>query len=361
MTILAFLFTLTILVFIHEMGHYLVAKFHGVKVDIFSIGFGPALIKKTMFNTEWRISVVPLGGYVKMQGDLAPQHNKTDDKSDKKTKSENKDSDKGDLESKSLWQRSQIVIAGPLANVVLTFLLLWGITTIYGVPEHGDIRVQGFSQIIPETPAMKAGIKAKDIPLRANGENINSFEDLRRITQDSKGNPIEMVLLRNNKEVTITLVPMYMKESDRYVVGVVGAIKYQKSSIFDGFINSFIQTYNYSLLILKGLSNLVSNINLDQVGGPIQIAQMSSQALSNGVMSYMNFLALFSVNLAILNLLPIPGLDGGYLLGYSITKVFGKKAGDLTFRYGIPIGIALLLILMVGLIYLDLTKLFGAS
>lgn len=361
MTIFAFLFTLTILVFIHEMGHYLVAKYHGVQVDVFSIGFGYTLIKKRMFNTEWRISLIPIGGYVKMHGDLIPQEQKKTKMATNSKSGDFKVIDDNTLESKSLWQKSQIVIAGPLANVLLTFFLLWGITTFFGVPERGDITVHGFSQIIPDTPAMKAGFQANDIPLSANGKRINNFEDLRSITQESKGKPIEFILLRNNKTITASLTPEYLKDSDKFIVGVVDAINYNKSSFIDGLLKSIEQTYNYGLLILNGLSDLISNVNLDQVGGPIQIAQMSSQALSNGVLSYMNFLALFSVNLAILNLLPIPGLDGGYLLGYAITKVFGTKVGNITFRYGIPVGISLLLILMVGLIYLDLAKLFGLS
>ncbi|WP_085900837.1 RIP metalloprotease RseP [Kiloniella majae] len=353
--LLAFLVLLTILVFFHELGHYWVARKNGVKVDVFSVGFGPELFGFYDKNqTRWKFSIIPLGGYVKMYGDADVSSS---------TSAGNSDLSPEELattfKAKSVGQRAAIVAAGPIANFILAIVLLTGLYSFVGQPYSAAI----VAKVMENSAAEAAGFQANDKIVEAAGTEIDRFEQLQRLVQLGSGDPINVVVERHNELVHLTVQPkvdIYTdhngREAKRWLIGILS----DRSSLkTHGFISAVgaavVETYDVSVGTFKAIGQMFSgHRSVEELGGPIQIAKMSGMAAEAGIEYYIGLMAMLSINLGLLNLLPVPMLDGGHLLFYMIEAVSGKPLNERAQEYCFRIGLALVLSLMLFVTWNDL-------
>ena len=305
MSYIVSLLVLSGLIFFHELGHYMAARLMGVYVEVFSIGFGKRLFTFRAFNTQWSISAIPLGGYVKMKGQ---------DDTDPSKKSYDADS----YNSKTPLQRIFILVAGPLANFVLAFFLYFAIAM--GNP---SALAPVIGEVVKESPAQKAGLQKDDEILAINGEKIEKWSDLVKHIADAKG-AIALQINRNGELKLITLVPElrdakneFGEDVKRKMIGIsaAGVMKEQQLSFSEKFSYAYNQTLYASTLIFTGVKKLIfGEVPASEMGGVISIVKLTSDATTVGWMSVLFFTALISVNLGVLNLLPIPALDGGHIM-----------------------------------------------
>ncbi len=355
--VLPFLVILTVLVFVHEMGHYLVARRNGVRVEVFSIGFGPEVFGWTdKALTRWKFSLIPLGGYVKMFGDLnvasAP---------DSAVARMSPEDQAVAFPCKRLGQRSWIVAAGPLANFVFAIVLLAGLFIFVGQPYTPAV----VGAVQPDSAAAEAGILDGDVFLRIDGAPIERFEDIQRIVRFAPEQRLEIVVLRNDAEVTLSATPRREVFTDNFgneqeigLLGIQGAPPvYLKRNPASAVWQASKETLLLTTGTLKAVGQIISGMrNADDLGGPLRIAQMSGQVAESGLVSVVWFMAILSVNLGLINLFPIPMLDGGHLLFYAIEAVRGRPLGERAQEFGFRVGLALVLGLMVFVTWKDLMR-----
>ncbi|MDI6777495.1 MAG: RIP metalloprotease RseP [Syntrophales bacterium] len=348
-SILSVIILLSVLIFAHELGHFLAARFLGVGVLKFSLGFGPKLIGKKWGETEYLISLLPLGGYLKLLGE-----------------SEDDVLSEADEQRSFLKQpvskRIAIVIAGPLANFLLAILIF---TVIYmiGIPTL-TTQVGG---VQPEFPAFNAGITEGDKIFAIDGKKITRWEEMAEVVAKSGGKELRITIKRGQQLKGITLKPKLLKvknifgeEVDAYKIGVSPSphTVTERMNPFAAFWVSLKQTYLISKLTLIGIVKIIEGtISPKTLGGPILIAQIAGTQAKEGILPFVLFMALLSVNLAILNLLPIPVLDGGHILFYLI-EIIARREVNIKFRERAQqIGIALLIILMLFVFIIDIERL----
>ncbi|MDE8342694.1 MAG: RIP metalloprotease RseP [Acidocella sp.] len=343
-SLLAFLVVLGVLVFFHELGHYLAARARGVVVEAFSIGFGPALLSwKAKSGTVWKLSALPLGGYVKMQG----------------WGEEETDAPKlpGSFAAASLGSKAIIVAAGPIANMVLAFVLFTGLFVI-----AGKVQVQPvLSKISVGAPAAQGGLLAGDKILSVGGINTPYFDDIQRIVIAHPDTKLVISFERGGL-VQTKEVKTGHKEAGGAEIGVLGVEGDQITTTRLGPIAAVVaasqQTWQLTVETISGLTNLIfRGQGAGDLGGPLRIAQMSGQVAALGVTSLVSFIAMLSVNLGLINLVPIPILDGGHLLFYAAEAIYGKPISKRAQDYSMRIGFALLIILFAFTTVNDLTQL----
>ena len=353
-----FLVILTVLVFVHEMGHYLIARHNGVRVEIFSVGFGPELFGYTdRAKTRWKFSVIPLGGYVKMYGDLnaasMPDPRLVDMSQD--------DLDEA-FPYKRLSQRAWIVAGGPLANFLFAIVLLAGLFLFIGQPFTPAV----VGEVQPDSAAEAAGMLPGDRIIAIDGDTIERFEEVQRIVRLSPEQPLEVLVLREGAEVPLTAVPTRTEFEDNFgnkqEIGLLGVsrsgVEFVKHGVFESVWRASEETVSLTLGTLKAVGQIIAGSrDAQELGGPIRIAQMSGQVAETGVVSVIWFMAVLSINLGLINLFPIPMLDGGHLLFYAIEAVRGRPLGEKAQDYGFRIGLALVLSLMVFATWNDLVHL----
>jgi len=358
-TVAVFLVVLTALVFVHELGHYLVARWNGVKVEIFSIGFGPEIFGWwDRAGTRWKFSAIPLGGYVKMFGDSDAASTPSAG-----LRTMTLEEQRVSFHHKRLGQRAAIVAAGPVANFVFAILLFAILYVTVGQP----FTPPDVGAVSPGSAAEKAGIQTGDYILSIDGTAITRFEQVQQIVQLNQGTPIDMVVRRNGAEVPLTLTPQVVEEKDifgsmhrRGRIGVRGgsAPEYVKRDPATALWHAAGETWNISFGTLKAMGEMIIGARgTDELGGPIRIAQMSGEVASLGIVALIGFMAVLSVNLGLINLSPIPVLDGGHLLFYAAEAVRGRPLGQRAQEYGFRIGLALVLMLMVFATWKDLERL----
>lgn len=353
--IVPFIVVLTIVVFIHEYGHYFVAKKCGVKIEVFSIGFGKELFGfNDKHGTRWKFCLFPLGGYVKMYGD------KNTDACflDNLTAQEKQLT----FQNKNLLQKSAIVAAGPIANYLLAIIIFSGFYWAYGYPNNKPI----INKFAENSPALEAGLKEGDLITELNGSKILEFSDVARIMDLNIGEKVEVKVKRDNEIISKIIQPSEMvvkdmlnKEIKIFRLGVMAdQLKSEKQNLFSSIKLGFIEAYRLSAMSLKGLSQIITGSrSIKEMGGPIKIAQYSSKSAEYGLIALVSFIALISLNLGLMNLLPIPVLDGGHLLIYAIEFCFGKKIASQFQDFGFQIGIFLLIIMSLIVTYNDLISL----
>ena len=349
-SLIGFLVVLTPLVFVHELGHYLAAIKNGVIVEQFSVGFGPELIGFTdKYNTRWKICLIPFGGYVKMKGELL-----VNDQNYKKNIENN-----GYFNNASLFSRLSIVFSGPLANILLGILI---ITSLYSF--HGRYEVKPeVNQVVKNSPAEKAGLKVNDLIISIDNIKIYNFEDIRKIVTNNN-KVLSFEVLRNEQLVLFNIKPEIIENKDlknkTYKIGIIASkpilIKHDFiSSIFYGFKDTFVLTFEW----IKGFVKLISfKIDKEDIAGPIGIAKISGDAISLGFPSFLFLMALLSINLGLINLLPIPALDGGYILMYFIESILGRPINHKIQSGLIQTGVFFLIFLMIIITFFDIQKLF---
>ena len=347
---IGFLVVLTPLVFIHELGHYLAAIKNGVIVEQFSVGFGPELFGfNDKHNTRWKVCLIPFGGYVKMKGELLVNNENY----------QNSNYAKGYFNNASLFSRLIIVFSGPLANIVLGILI---ITTLYSF--HGRYEVKPeINQVIKNSPADRSGLKPNDLIISINEKKVANFEDIKKIvTKNNK--QLSFEILRNKQVLFFNIKPEILDAADvetkSYKIGIIASspilVKHDLiSSIYYGLKDTLILTYEW----IKGFVKLVSfNIDKKDIAGPIGIAKISGNAISSGVPNLLFLMALLSINLGLINLLPIPALDGGYILMYFAEFILGRPINQKIQFKLIQIGVFLLIFLMIIITFFDIQNLF---
>ena len=358
-----FLFVLTIVVFFHELGHFLVARWCGIRVLVFSLGFGPEIVGfNDRHGTRWKISAVPLGGYVKFFGDesaaSAPDHAAVAQMSE----TEKKDSFIG----QPVRSRAAVVAAGPLANFVLAIVIFASIFAIVG-KQTATARVDS---VQPNSAAAAAGFKPGDLVLSIDGTKIDSFSDMQRIVSVSSGEKLKIVVERGGREVTLTATPQLKEIKDNFgnehrigVLGITrsmtaGDIKTQKVGPLTAVVMGAQETWfvvDRTLTYIGGV--FAGREAADQLGGPIRIAQVSGEVATAGFTALMRLTAVLSVSIGLLNLFPIPLLDGGHLLFYGIEAARGRPLSERAQEVGFRIGLAIVVMLMIFATFNDILHL----
>jgi regulator of sigma E protease len=358
-----FLFVLTIVVFFHELGHFLVARWCGIRVLTFSLGFGPELAGfNDRYGTRWKISAVPLGGYVKFFGDenaaSAPDHAAAAAMSE----SEKKDSFIG----QKVGSRAAVVAAGPIANFILAIAIFAAIFMIAG-KQTTSARVDAVQS---GSAAAAAGFQAGDLVVSIDGNKIDSFADMQRIVSVSSGEPLKIMVERKNSAITLMATPQLKEIKDNFgnvhrlgVLGISrsmapGDIKTEKLGPYGAVVLGAQETW---FVVDRTLSYIVGVFAgreaADQLGGPIRIAQVSGQVASAGFVALIHLTAVLSVSIGLLNLFPIPLLDGGHLLFYGIEALRGRPLSERAQEVGFRIGLAIVVMLMIFATFNDILHL----
>jgi len=361
------LFVFTVVVFIHELGHFLVARWCGVAISAFSIGFGPEIFGFTdRHGTRWRFAWIPLGGYVKFIDDDNPASAPSSEGLAKLSPSERENS----FRSKTVGQRAAIVAAGPIANFLLAIFVFAFMFALIGQP----ITTPKIDEVVADSAAAAAGLEPGDIVVSIDGSKIESFTDLQRIVMSSADRELTLVVDRGGDLVTLKATPRRKESVDRFGnkfrIGLLGIkrsmtpedLKYRRYDPISAVAKGTEETY---FIITRTLSYLgdvvVGREDVDQLGGPIKIAQIAGQAASVSFGFLLKVAALISISLGLINLFPIPILDGGHLLFYGIEAIRGQPLSEKTQEIGFRIGLALILMLMVMVTWNDLVQLLSRS
>lgn len=354
-----FLAVLTVIVFVHEMGHYLVARWNGVAIHTFSVGFGRELFGwNDKHGTRWRVSAIPLGGYVRFVGDM--------------NAASVPDADAPMLKdpaiaphlfvNKSVWQRIAIVVAGPLANIILTFLILYSLLLGYG--RYTVPAVIG--EVLPGSVAEAAGFLPGDEIVAVDGYVVRGFEDFQRYVATSPARPVAIDLERDGVVQSLALTPEAVEVEDRFGnmqrvgrIGVSRDISDTDLTLYrPGPIEAIGMTVEEIRFIVQRTGQFLGDFfvgrgDVEQLSGPVKVAKVSGEVATLGVIALINLMALLSLNIGIFNLLPVPMLDGGHLLYYLIEAVRGRPLSMRVQEIGFRFGFALVLCLMVFTVFND--------
>jgi len=353
--VVVFLVVLTVLVFVHELGHYLIARRNGVKVEIFSIGFGPELFGWwDRAGTRWKFSTIPLGGYVKMFGDSDATSGQPIERFGQLTLAERDVSFHG----KRLGQRAAIVAGGPIANFVFAIVVLAALFMTYGQP----FTPAEVGQVLPGSAAEAGGIVPGDVIVSIDGRAVERFEDVQQVVRLNPSTPMTMVVRRGEEQATLKVTPSLVDESDRLGRRQIGQLgirgggtKYVKRDPASAVVRAVGETWNLSATTLQAMWQMVIGTRTtDELGGPLRIAQLSGEVAQGGIVPLLWFMAVLSVNIGLINLFPVPVLDGGHLLFYAAEAIRGKPLGQRAQEYGFRLGLALVLTLMVFATWNDL-------
>ena len=349
--IIPFLFTLTVIVFFHELGHFVVARLCGIKVLVFSIGFGPELVGfYDRRGTRWKISAIPLGGYVKFFGDENEASAPDTSTLAAMTEEERKQSFPG----QPVYARAAVVAAGPITNFVLAIVLFAGIFMFYGK----TTAIPRIAAVEPNSPAAAAGFKVGDLIVSIDGSKIDNFGDVQRIVNFSPGLTLTIVVERGGALFTLKAVPA--EKDKKGMLGITrssepGDVRTEPVGALEAVWLGADKTWFVVQTTLTYLRNVVmGRQSADQIGGPIKIAQISGEVAKLGFGPLLDLTALLSVSIGLLNLFPIPLLDGGHLLFYSIEAVRGRPLSERAQEVGFRIGLAIVLMLMIFAAFNDL-------
>jgi regulator of sigma E protease len=337
-TIGAFLVVLGVLIFFHELGHYLAARWRGVHVDVFSIGFGRSIASWTdRQGTEWRLAWIPLGGYVKLHGQIPlgdmPEAEQDEGHRPGQT-----------FHDKPVKDRAIIVAAGPIANFVLAAVLFAGLYATHGVPRG----LTTITAVAPGSAAEAGGLQPGDSILALDGQRVMRFDHVQRHIQPRAGQPVEIRLDRDGREMTLNVTPAARPGSEAQPIGVLGVQggqgRFERLDPFSASLAGVVQVWDMSVATLAGLWEMITGQrSARDLGGPIRIAEVSGEAATLGIIPLVNLMALLSVSLALLNLFPIPLLDGGHLMFYAAEAIRGRPLPPRALEYGFRAGFAVLI------------------
>jgi regulator of sigma E protease len=354
--VIPFLIVLTILVFVHELGHYLIARYNKVKIEVFSIGFGPELFGwNDSAGTRWKISAIPLGGYVRFFGD-ADASSRPDANSLDKMNSEEKSMS---LHSKRVGQRMAVAVAGPMANFLFAIAIFSGLFVIKGEP----ILPAVIGEVVPGKIAEKSGLKAGDKLISLNGIVAKDFYDLRDLIINNKGKDVDVRFTRDGAEQTIQIK---MVETDaagnQKPIGVIGIKpslpEYHKVNPLTAVTHAVEKTWTTCVEALTGIGQmLVGKRSSEELGGLLSIGDMAGKSAKGGIAALLVFMAFLSINLGLINLLPIPVLDGGHLLFYGIEAIRGKPVPEKIQEYAFMTGLAIVVSVMLMSTWNDVVRL----
>ncbi len=354
-TILSFLLVIGPLIFVHELGHYFVGRWFGVKAEAFSIGFGREIAGWTdRRGTRWKLAWLPLGGYVKFAGDMNAAGQPSPEwlalPAEERART---------FQSKPVWQRFLIVLAGPMTNFLAAILILTGFNYAYGVPETPPV-IGGFTKT---SPAPAAGLRIGDRIVRIDGNDIDRFEDIMPIVALKVDGPLKVEVERSGTRVRLDVTPQVVVEKDRFgneerrtMLGVGAAERVlTPASPLKAVAAAVQQCWVVVETTIKGLGQIITGSrSVKEMGGPLKIAKFSGEQASMGLLAFLWFVAVISINLGFINLLPIPMLDGGHLFFYGIEAVRRKPLRPEAQEWAFRTGLAALLALMILVTFNDL-------
>jgi regulator of sigma E protease len=357
--LLPFLFVLTVVVFVHELGHFLVARWSGVKIKAFSIGFGREIFGfNDRHGTRWRFAWIPLGGYVKFLDD----ENSASTPSKATLERMSQDDREGAFQTKPLAVRSAIVAAGPLANFLLSIVIFAFTFTVVGV----HITEPRVDELVPDGAAAAAGFRPGDVIVSIDGQPIETFSEMQRVVSASADRELNFEVSRAGRILTLKATPARREISDRFGnklrVGVIGIRRnatqqewqYKRYGPIESLGLGVKETFFIVTRTLSYLADVATGREAgDQLGGPLRIAEISGQVASLGFMALLNLTAVLSVSIGLINLFPIPLLDGGHLLFYGIEALRGKPLSERAQEVSFRIGLAIVLLLLVYTTYQD--------
>ena len=359
LTVLAFVAVIGPLVFVHEFGHYIVGRWCGVKAEAFSIGFGPELLAWVdKRGTRWRLAALPLGGYVRFKGDMNAA-SQTDPAWLEMSAQDRAES----FPAKPVWQRAAIVAAGPAVNFLFAILLLGGLAYWKGYPVSPPV----VQQVAAASAAEKAGLRPGDRIVSIMGRQIDSFTDIAPIVSLRPGEALPYVIERDGQRTAMTIAAGERIEKDRfgniYRLGQLGVmsdkVEFRQIALWEIPVIGTVRTGQIFVSAMDGLGQIITGRrSVKELGGPLKIADVSGQAAMMGLVGFLTFMALISINLGFINLLPIPMLDGGHLLFYGIEAVQRRPVSPQVQEWAYRSGLALLMMVMVLVTFNDLSS-FG--
>jgi len=353
-----FIIVLGILVFVHEFGHFIFAKKLGVGVITFSLGFGPKLIGKKIGETQYQISAVPLGGYVKLIGEDRTEQIKEEDL-------------KRSFSAQPIWKRALIICAGPFFNIFLTVVLLCLTFLTYGIPQEPLPLPSKIGDLSQGYPAEKAGLMRGDVVISIDGTPVSTWDDLSKIIRTSDGKELALKINRDGKILDFNIKPQLSKEEPKpgekpaYLLGISAPLeeftyRYKREGVGEALSQGVVQTWFYIKLTAVVVSKMVTGeISRKMIGGPIEIARQAGKQGSKGLSYLLGLMAILGVNLGLLNLCPIPILDGGHLLFLCIEAVLGKPVSMKKMEIAQQIGLFLIILLMIFAFYNDILRIFA--
>lgn len=354
-TLFSFILVLGLLIFVHELGHFLVAKLFRVKVLKFSLGFGPKLFGRVVGETEYVISALPLGGYVKMFGENPDEQNVAEEDRNRA------------FAHKSVLQRFMIILAGPLFNLIFPIFLFFVLFSIVGVPQQVETTRVGM--VSEDSPAERAGILKGDVIVEIDGQPTELWLDVLNSVKKSRGKEIDVILKRGQDFVEVQVTPALDDAKnmfgevveERYMIGIVkdNELEYTEVGLGQAMKDAISQTWVFIYLTGMGFVKIIQQvIPASELGGPILIAKLAGEQMREGWINLTYFIGLLSVNLGILNLLPIPILDGGHLVFLTFEAIRRKPMNERAQIVAQQIGLALLGTLMIFVFYNDIMRWF---
>lgn len=366
-TLIAFFIVIGVLIFAHELGHFLAARYCGVRVEKFSLGFGPKMFGRTVGDTEYLISWIPLGGYVKLLGEETEEGEKPGE-----AKALSPEERKRSFGVQPLWKRVTIVAAGPVFNFVLAYFIFTGIL-MSGYP----MLIPKFESLLPvidavsdDSPAQMGGMMSGDRIISIDGKEISTWNQMTEIVQRKPDEKLEFEVDRQGKTIKLALIPerktIKTSDDEEVEIGQIGISKEMKGTTIEvtgpveALYKGFDATYRWTELTVVGIGKLITGkISMDNIGSPIMIAQISGDAASQGILTLMVFIAILSVNLGIINALPILPLDGGHLFFFGIEAVRSRPVSNRKRELATQFGMVLLVLLMLRAFYNDLVRWIG--
>lgn len=354
-TLISFILVLGVLIFAHEFGHYIVAKWTGVRVEEFALGFGPKLIKYKKGETLYSIRIFPLGGFCKLTGEFPHAE---EDLEGEELETYRDAVQKGRaLYQKSILQRFGVFFTGPLMNFVLAAVVIAIVFIAVGIPNTAS-NEPVIGEVGLEQPAYNAGLKKNDRILAIDGKKVNTWEDISRLISQSQNESVEIMIERDGKEKLYKIKPAYDQQEDRRIIGIWPKIFSEKVGVGTAIWTAILETFYMIKTLIVGFWQMITFQVSADVGGPVLIAKMVGEAAEVGWVYLLRLTALLSINLGIINLIPFPALDGGRILFLGIELIRGKKVDPE--KEGIVhfIGFVILMALIVLIIYRDIVRIF---
>ena len=342
--ILATVFVFGLLVFVHELGHFITAKLTGMRVDEFAVGFGPRLVSFRYGETVYSIRIVPLGGFNDIAGMNAD------------------DNDAGDRGycRKPILSRMIVILAGSAMNFILPIVLFFGIFFFAGVQTPNPAPVLG--TVLADNPAAQAGLMANDRILAIDGHSIETWQEMVDVIRTNHGTvPMTMQVDRAGQELTVSVTPHYDASQQRGYIGIVNAYTSTYPGFFQSISMAFERTAMIVVMMLDALYRIILELSGSELAGPIGVAQMAGEVAEMGIVPLLNFAALLSLNLAIINLLPVPALDGGHFLTLCVEAVRGKPLSPKVMHYIQNAGVGLIILLMLLAMKNDVVRIFAGG
>lgn len=335
---IATIFVFGLLILFHELGHFITAKLVGMRVDEFAIGFGPKLVSWKRGETLYSLRIIPLGGFNKIAG-MDPEA----------------EQDEQSFAAKPIWARMLVIVAGSTMNFVLPILLLAGVFFSAGIDTPSTEAVIG--SILPDKPAARAGLVTGDRILAVNDSQIGEWRDFVEVVQGNAGNQLKISYERNGQISNISMVPEYDQKANRGIVGIMPQIHNYQPNLFESMGLAVKQTYLVAASMVVGIAQMITGQISADVAGPIGVVQMTGEVAQMGMIPLLQFAAFLSINLGLINLLPVPMLDGGHVVTLAIEGIRGKPLSSSKMQAIQMIGLVLLMMLMIMATFKDVARL----